>query len=141
MSLLTVAESAEYLHVSTSWVRRHFSELPVSRHGRLIRIDSEKLTLSTQTGNPLEPRKAIMPNRYQIGSVKPRGKTWQGIYRVDVQTPTGIERRQKRVVLGFIKDMRINQARVELSKIIAGDAPIVEPLKMDFNSLVERWAA
>jgi hypothetical protein len=39
--LWTVLQTADFLHVSVSWVRRHLVELPVVRMGAVIRVDSE----------------------------------------------------------------------------------------------------
>ena len=53
--LWDLKQAAEYLGVSESWVRRHLSELPHSRHGRLIRFDSDKLKTTIAAGKSLKP--------------------------------------------------------------------------------------
>jgi hypothetical protein len=41
--LLSVAETAQFLNVSESWVRRHITELPSIRVGRLLKFDPQLL--------------------------------------------------------------------------------------------------
>src|ERR1039457_5563452 len=68
--LITIATAATFLHCSESWVRRHLTELPHTRRGRLIRIDGDQLKSTIESGKTLRPERAIMPRRYQRGSVK-----------------------------------------------------------------------
>jgi hypothetical protein len=51
-SLLDVRLAAKVFGVSTSWIRRHITELPTIRVGRFIRFDAELLSeqLRGQTG-------------------------------------------------------------------------------------------
>jgi hypothetical protein len=70
-SLLNVRETAERLHVSPSWVRRHMRELPVVRMGHLIRFDpkllSERIQGRTNGENSLRPERGVMLSRFQRG--------------------------------------------------------------------------
>lgn len=86
-SLWDIKQAAEYMGVSQSWIRRHLSELPYSRQGRLIRFVPEALKRKVADRKSLEPTRRLMPNnRYQRGGVYLRGKrkdTWYGTYRID----------------------------------------------------------
>ena len=104
---LTTSQVAEYLGISESWVRRHTAELPTIRVGRLIRFNSLLLSKQLQgticNGKPLKLERASMvPNRYQRGYVFTRGKSkvWYGMFREDIRTVEGMERRQRMVRLG-----------------------------------------
>jgi len=141
-----IRQTAKYLKVSESWVRRHLAELPYSRHGRLIRIDGDALRTTIERGKPLKSERVnVTPRRYQRGSIDwkktAKGKVAYGIYRVDVQTMNGVERRQKRVRLGTIKELPTEaQARKKLDSIIAaseGGPP--EPQNTSFGELAGRW--
>jgi integrase len=148
--LWDIKQAAEYLQVSESWVRRHLFELPHSRHGRLIRFDPDELRSKVVDRKSLESgRNTAMPvpRRYQQGSIvwkdTAEGKVAYGIYRVDVRTATGIERKQKKVRLGTRKELPTdNQARKKLIAFIAaaeGGSPV--PEKMPFGKLAELWQA
>ena len=82
--LLDVKETAARLGVSTSWVRRHRSELPVVPVGRLVKFHPRLLSLKFQgtnkSGNRLKSERIVpMFRRYQSGSVIQRGKKgWRG---------------------------------------------------------------
>ena len=79
--LWDIKQAAEYFRVSETWIRRHLSELPHSRHGRLIRFDPDELRRRVDTRKSLEPTRRLMPNnRYQRGGVYLRGKKkmWYG---------------------------------------------------------------
>jgi integrase len=148
LPLLTIRETAAYLHVSESWARRHISELPVTRLGRMIRIDPEGLERIIQDGKSLEPetRKNMVPRRWQKGFVRQRGLNWSGIYRVDVQTENGIERKPKEVVLGPISKMTKNAARAALVGLIGGDTTLATaqkkaPVERTFGAVVKTWDA
>jgi excisionase family DNA binding protein len=91
--LWNIKQAAEYLRVSESWVRRHLSELPHLRHGRLIRFDPDELRSKVSDGKSLESgRNTAMPvpRRYQQGSIvwkdTASGKVAYGTYRADVRT-------------------------------------------------------
>jgi len=97
--LLDVSAAASLLGVSESWVRRHSSELPAVRVGRLVRFDPILLHREFQgrsdVGNRLKPER-IVPmgfKRYQRGSVLKRGskgkQMWYGMWREDVPRPDG----------------------------------------------------
>jgi integrase len=148
-SLMTVAEAASFLHVSQSWVRRHISELPAGRYGRVIRIDGDRLKRTIEAGKSLRPERAIMPRRYQRGSVffDNKSKQWKGRYRLDM--PDG-SRVQKKVTIGFKAEYptktaardKFDEIRRSLQREVESQ-PIVGP-KVDrkpssFSELVERW--
>jgi len=144
--LWDIKQTAEFLGVSESWVRRHLLELPYSRHGRLIRIDGDALRITIERGKPLKSERVnVTPRRYQRGSIDwkktKKGKVAYGIYRVDAQTINGVERKQKRVRLGTIKELPTEaQARQKLDRIIAAsEAGPPEPQNMIFGELAERW--
>ena len=144
--LWDLKQAAEYLGVSESWVRRHLSELPHSRHGRLIRFDPDTLRTTLEHGKPLKSERInVNPRRYQRGSINwkktKKGKVAYGIYRVDVQTINGVERKQKKVRLGTMKELPTEaQARKRLDSVIAAsEAEPPEPQKMTFGELAERW--
>src|ERR1035438_644115 len=101
--LWDVAQTADFLHVSVSWVRRHLLELPVVRVGRLIRIDTLNLQSTIDSRKSLKPREPIMVNRFQRGGVYLRGKKrmWYGTYRLD--TPEG--RRPVNMPLGTLREL------------------------------------
>jgi hypothetical protein len=109
-ALLDALAVAKMLGVSISWVRRHISELPYIRVGRLLRFDSillsRQLQAKIQDGKSLKPERANMLSRYQRGYVYQRGsktKVWYGMFREDINTPDGqMERRQRQVRLGTL---------------------------------------
>jgi integrase len=138
VSTITVPEAAALLRVSTSWVYRHLASLPVSRRGRLVRFDEDQLRATLLDGKSLQPKRGVMPSRSQLGSLKLRGSTWYGIYRVE--TGTG-KRSQKWVRLGTRRDFP-NKADAK-AKLISTmtQKPIVEPTQMSFTALVEKWKA
>jgi integrase len=149
--LITVSEAAFLLHVSESWVRRHLSELPTIRCGRLLRIDADALRSKIEDGKSLKSERVNMtPRRYQRGSVfwkkGKRGKeeVAYGVYRVDVQTASGVKRRQKKVRLGTRKELVTeSNARTKLNDkfIAAGECAPPVPEKMTFGKLAEKWRA
>lgn len=143
-------EAAFLLHVSESWVRRHLSELPTTRCGRLLRIDPDALRSKIDDGKSLKSERVNMtPRRYQRGSViwkkSQQGKeeVAYGVYRVDLQTTNGIKRRQKKVRLGTRKELVTeSEARTKLDKIIAAaEAALPAPEKMTFGQMAEKWEA
>lgn len=144
-SLLTVRQFATFLNVSQSWVRRHESELPAVRTGRLLRFDSELLFLhqraTMSSGKSLKPERRSMLNRYQRGSVFKRGKrqkVWYGMFREDFQTAEGIKRRQCLVRLGTVVELPTKHAaRGKLSELLGSSATI--KMEMTYQELVERW--
>src|SRR5215467_5006443 len=91
--LLSVREVASILGVSESWVRRHRSELPVVRVGRLVRFDRPSLyrqfQVKSSTGNRVEQKGdasmfQAIKTRYQSGRVYKKGKQlvkWYGQFR------------------------------------------------------------
>jgi integrase len=144
--LWTVAQTADYLHVSVSWVRRHLVELPVIRCGCLLRFDPDEIGLKLKAGKSLKSERVNMtPRRYQRGSIVWKntnsGKVCYGMYRVDVQTTTGIKRKQKKVRLGTRKEFPTDsQARNKLSDIISrteSSSPVAE--KMTYGELAKCW--
>jgi integrase len=146
-SLMTVAETASFLQVSQSWVRRHISELPVGRYGRLIRIDRDRLQRTIESGKSLRPERAIMPRRYQRGSVffDNLSKQWKGRFRLD--TPDG-KRVQPKVVIGSKADYPTKTAARdkldEIRRALQRDAenqPTTSRKPSSFTELVERWQA
>ena len=111
MSLLSIQETALLFNVSTSWVRRHLSELPVVRLGRMIRVDSEKLKSTMADGKSLEPKEPLMVNRFQRGSWKVVGKkkmVW-GKFRLEELDAKG-DRKVKKVPLGLRKEFATESA-------------------------------
>ena len=147
-SLATVKETAAIYGVSESWVRRHKRELPLVPAGRLVRFNKELLSQSfdcrMQSGNSLKPERKPMYDRYQRGSVIARGKkgkrTWYGKFREDIQTPAGIERKQRLVRLGTLTELpTTNDARNKLAEIMNDTEK--QPLVMDmtFADLAKRW--
>lgn len=140
VALWDIKQAAEYLNVSESWIRRHLSELPFSRHGRLIRIDGDKLKTTIAAGKSLKPEseKLMVSRRYQEGSVMPRGKWWIGMYRVDTQNG----RKQVKVRLGLRSEMMRNAARTRLRSIIVGDTrrrSSAPEIAMSFADVVTKW--
>lgn len=143
--LSTVREAAAMLGVSECWVRRHATELPVVRLGRLLRLDSSLLSRQIQSrqslGNSLrKPERIPMLRRYQQGSVYKVGKRikmWYGRYREDIRTPEGeAVRRTRNVRLGSLAELPTRSAaKNALSKLI-GKPPSAG---MTFAELVERW--
>lgn len=139
MALLTVRETAQFLNMSECWVRRHLAELPVKRLGRTIRIDSEQLHSRMAAGKSLEPERAIMPNRFQRGSVRKEGVNedkWYGYWRTD--TPEG-KRRPMHVLLGTTHELPTKAAALrKLNEKMNAAAP---PLKssVTFGQLAQRW--
>lgn len=145
-SLASVRETAAILGVSESWVRRHASELPLVRIGRLVKFDRElisaKFACTMQRGNSLKPERKPMYDRYQRGSVIARGKkgkkVWYGKFREDVVTAAGMERKQRLVRLGSIAELPTrNAARNKLSEILGGSARVT--VDITFEELAKRW--
>ena len=145
--LISVREAASLLHVSESWVRRHLSDLPAIRCGRLLRFDSDEIGHKIRAGKSLRSERitTVIPRRYQQGSIVWRNtkyaKVCYGIYRVDVQTGTGIKREQRKVRLGTRKEFPTDsQARKKLTDIIASaeSGPPV-PETMTYRELAKRW--
>jgi integrase len=144
VALWDIKQTAEYLKVSESWIRRHLSELPYSRHGRLIRFSPETLKSTVEDRKSLEPTRRLMPNnRYQRGGVYQRGKrqkVWYGTYRIE--TPEG--RRPINIRLGTLQELPTKvSARDKLTKKIAemtsSDAIAQTTSSMKFSELVEKW--
>ncbi len=142
---LTARETAALLRVSESWVRRHRSELPLLRVGRLIRFDPFLLSQLTQarmqTGKSLKPERNSMLFRYQRGYVYLTGKkvkVWYGMFREDVRTPEGqVRRRQRHVRLGTRGELPTRgAARSRLAELFRSSTPTME---MNFRELAERW--
>jgi excisionase family DNA binding protein len=138
--LWNIKQVAEYLRVSASFVRRHLSELPYTRHGRLIRFDSDNLKTTIAAGKSSKPEseKLMVSRRYQEGSVMPRGKWWIGMYRADAQNG----RKQVKVKLGLRSEMTRNAAKTKLRSIIGGDATprsSAPKVAMSFADVVTKW--
>jgi integrase len=144
-SLWDIKQAADYFHVSESWIRRHLSELPHSRHGRLIRFDPEGLKRTVVDRKSLEPKEPIMVNRFQRGSWKVRGKKKMvyGRFRLETLDAKG-EREIAVVKLGLRKEFATEYA---IQKKL--DAVMDEMLKpgtvppsaktMTFSELSEEW--
>jgi integrase len=147
-SLLDVKETAEMLNVSVSWVRRHVSELPSVRVGRLVRFDPQLLSLKFQgtkkTGNRLKSERIVpMFRRYQTGSVIQRGKKgqrmWYGIFRQDVPQPDGdVRRKQVFVRLGPVSEYPNRYMAEELLRQEMNAKPCPQT---SFSELVQGWRA
>jgi integrase len=140
--LLTVAQTAARLQVSVSWVRRHLSDLPVFRCGRLLRFDFDEINLRLNAGKSLKSERVNMtPRRYQRGSVFLDRNVWKGMFRLD--TPEG-QRKQKKVTLGSRKELsNKTDARNKLAEIMKemmkpGASPLSTEAK-NFSELVEDW--
>jgi hypothetical protein len=91
-TVLSVQETASFLGVSASWVRRHLAELPVvPMPGRLVRIDSAKIQGTMMDGKSLKPQEPTMVNRFQRGRVYERGKKkmWYGRFRLETLDAKG----------------------------------------------------
>jgi integrase len=144
-SLLDVRAVAGVLGVSASWVRRHASQLPCVRVGRMVRFDSSllfyQLQAKMQGGKPLKPERTDMFFRYQRGFVYQKGrkvKVWYARIREDVRNPDGqIERRHRNIRLGTLDEYPTKSAaRNRLSELLKGSPPKME---MSFRELSERW--
>jgi excisionase family DNA binding protein len=146
-SLFTVNDAAKFLNISESWIRRHESELPAVRLGRIIRFDSELLQQKYSRKFSADSKEslgkaAVLPiqRRYQQGGVYKRGKTWYGVFRQDVMTNGTLERRRRNIRLGTLADLPTKAAaRKELAKQLPLDSkPSVE---MTLSELFEKWQA
>ena len=142
--LMTVAKAATFLNCSESWVRRHLTELPHTRRGRLIRIDGQQVKSRIEDRKSLEPTRRLMPNnRYQRGGVYLRGKrkdTWYGTYRID--TPEG--RQPLNIRLGTKRELATKSAaRERLNELIAEmnkpDAPPPIAKSMRYSDMAAKW--
>jgi integrase len=146
MSLLTVQEAADLLKVSTSWIRRHLSELPVvPMPGQVVRIDKDRLQVSMESRKSLKPEEPTMVNRFQRGSWKVRGKKKMvyGRFRLETLDANG-EREFWHGPLGLRKEFATESA---IQKKL--DAVMDEMLKpgavppsaktMTFFGLAEEW--
>src|SRR5215831_14665792 len=152
--LLDVREVASILGVSESWVRRHTSELPVVRVGRLVRFDCPSLCrqfrVKSSTGNRVEQKgedlmfQAAIKTRYQEGRVYKKGRKavkWYGQFREDQIDADGrLVRVQKNICLGTLTELPTKlAAKRELARRVGTG----EPVKADmlFSDLVSRWRA
>jgi hypothetical protein len=143
--LLTVSETAAFLRVSESCVRRHIAELPIVRVGRLVRVDAALLSGQFRgklsPGKSLKPERKLMLSRYQRGYVYQTGskvKTWYGRFREDVPQADGqIVRRSRNLRLGTLTELPTKAAaRNKLADQLRNSDPSVE---MNFGELSERW--
>ena len=145
--LLKVRETAAFLNVSETWVRRHERELPAVRSGRLLRFDPVLLRREFQgrssAGNRLKPGRMVPMGfrRYQRGSILKRGakgqQSWYGMWREDVPNPEGgFTRRQRMVRLGAVSDFPNRSMAYELLSRLMGQKPSTQ---MKFSDLAERW--
>jgi integrase len=144
-SLMDVQAVADLIGVSASWVRRHISELPCVRLGRLIRFDSillfRQLGEKIRIGKSLKPERINMLFRYQRGHVFQLGKhlkVWYGMFREDIRKPDGqIERQQRKVRLGTLAELPTkNAARNRLTEFLQISTTSAD---MSFQELAERW--
>lgn len=146
--LLSISQTADFLNVSQSWVRRHAHELPLVRIGRLVRFDSV-LLLQNFSGKFAGSGKSLgkaatveqVQRRYQSGSVYKRGKTktWYGVFREDVRQPNGtLKRRQRKVRLGSMTELPTKHAALqELQKHMTLSSK--PKTGMTLTELTERW--
>lgn len=152
--LLDVREVASILGVSESWVRRHTSELPVVRVGRLVRFDRPSLyrqfQVKSSTGNRMKQKgdasmfQAAIKTRYQSGRVYKKGRKlvkWYGQFREDQIDADGkLVRVQKNVCLGTLAELPTKQAaKAELITRMGAGTPV--SADMPFSDLVSRWRA
>lgn len=144
MHAVDLAQTAEHLQVSASWIRRHLSDLPAIRRGRLLRFDSDGLKL--HAGKSLKSERVNMtPRRYQRGSVFLDRDVWKGMFRVD--TPDG-KRKQKKITLGTRRelpnktDARDKLAEVMKKMLMKLPPSSPEPAKsLSYSAMVGRWKA
>jgi integrase len=144
--LLSVSETATFLGVSETWVRRHQHELPIVRTGRLVRFDYVLLRRQfhgkKSSGNRLKTGGNLSLRRYQRGYVYKTGKkekVWYGMWREDARTPEGeIVRRQRNVRLGTLAQLPTRMAAYDrlTQQMAFPNKPSVE---LTFSELVERW--
>jgi integrase len=145
--LFTARETASFLDVSESWVRRHQKELPSVRVGRMVRFDSSLLRHEFQgrkeAGNRLKPERMVPMGfkRYQRGSVFKKGgrgnQMWYGMWREDVPNPEGgFSRRQRKVKLGAVAELPTKAMAMEQLSILTHQKPTT---RMTFEALFERW--
>jgi excisionase family DNA binding protein len=150
---MDVNEAAHVLGVSESWVRRHVSELPAVRVGRLVRFDRPSLLrqfqVKSDSGNRMKQKgenlmfQAKM-TRYQSGRVYKKGKKevkWYGQFREDQLDADGkLFRVQKNVCLGTVGELPTKQAaKRELDRRMGTGAPV--KADMLFSDLASRWRA
>jgi hypothetical protein len=147
VSLITVSETAAFLHVSVSWVRCHLAQLPVvPMLGRMIRVDSEKLQSRMDSRKPLEPRRIDMiKNRYQRGGVFKDGKNkdmWKGTWWSEERFPNG-KRKPVKVTLGSVKELPTKtSARSKLTQIMnerMKPGAAVSAKVKKFSEMVTEW--
>lgn len=145
--LLTIEQTATFLRVSPTWVRRHQCELPIVRVGRLIRVDAALLLRqysgTIHSGKPLNQaseERTRMIQRNQNGYVYKRGaaKIWYGRFREDIRMPDGTaKRRTRNVRLGTQAELPTrSSAIICLQKQMALQKP---KLAMTFLDLHNRW--
>ena len=82
--LWDIKQTAEYLHRSDSWVRRHLSEVPHIRKNRSILFDPADLQRTVSSWKSLKPRKVQTMNRRQRGGAILVGNVWYGTWRLDL---------------------------------------------------------
>ena len=144
-SLWDIKQAAVYFDVSESWIRRHLSDLPHSRHGRLIRFDPEGLKRTVVGRKSLEPTKeSIVVNRFQRGMVYLRGKKkmWYGRFRLETLNAKG-EREIWNRPLGLKTELPTKfKAEEKLREIMDGvlKSGISTKVKL-YSTLVEEWKA
>jgi integrase len=148
---MDVTEAARLLGVSESWVRRHVSELPAVRVGRLVRFDRPSLLrqfqVKSDSGNRMKqkgenPMFQAKMTRYQSGRVYKKGKKevkWYGQFRKDQLDADGkLFRVQKNVCLGTVGELPTKQAaKRELDRRMGTGAPV--KADMLFSDLASRW--
>jgi hypothetical protein len=148
-TLLTVGQSASFLSVSASWVRRHVRELPSVRVGRLVRFDSRLLGREfpgrTDARNRLKPKRTVPMGfrRYQRGSVYKSGKRgrqkWVAMWREDVPAAGGrFIRRQRKVKIGAVAGIPNRAQAWERLAILMRQKPTMQ---FTFKELFEKWKA
>ena len=150
---MDVNETAHVLGVSKSWVRRHVTELPAVRVGRLVRFDRPSLLrqfqVKSDSGNRMKQKGENLmfqakKSRYQSGRVYKKGKKevkWYGQFREDQLDADGkLFRVQKNVCLGTVGELQTKHAaKRELDRRMGTGAPV--KADMLFSDLASRWRA
>ena len=117
--------------------------------GGFIRIDGDKLKSTIEAGKSLRPERAIMPRRYQRGSVffDNKSKQWKGRFRLDMPDGTRVH---KKVLIGTKAEYptktaardKLDEMRRELHRQVETQ-PMLNPVTgshpANFAELVERW--
>jgi integrase len=145
-TIMSVQETASFLSVSASWVRRHLAALPVvPMPGRMIRIDSTKIQGTMMGRKSLKPeQEPAMVNRFQRGRVYERGKKkmWYGRFRLETLDAKG-EREIWNNPIGPKSELPTKfKAEEKLREIMKGVLKSGASTKVKlYSTLVEEWKA